>query len=104
MTGGPGVRKTSTLDTVLRIITVKGVRVLLAAPTGRAAKRMVDQNGLEAKTIHRLLEIDPKHGSVSRNDENPFTCDLLVVGVPLMNALTKAAPQHASLPDRAEVP
>jgi exodeoxyribonuclease V alpha subunit len=59
MTGGPGVGKTSTLDTILRILTAKGVRVLLAAPTGRAAKRMTEQTGIEAKTIHRLLEIDP---------------------------------------------
>jgi exodeoxyribonuclease V alpha subunit len=103
MTGGPGVGKTSTLDTILRILVAKGVRVLLAAPTGRAAKRMNEQTGLEAKTIHRLLEIDPKHGGFSRNDENPLDCDLLVidetsmVDVPLMNALTKAIPRHAGL-------
>lgn len=103
MTGGPGVGKTSTLDTILRILTAKGVRVLLAAPTGRAAKRMTEQTGLEAKTIHRLLEIDPKHGGFSRNEENPLDCDLLVidetsmVDVPLMNALTKAIPRDAGL-------
>ncbi|WP_046867161.1 SF1B family DNA helicase RecD2 [Microvirga massiliensis] len=103
MTGGPGVGKTSTLDTVLRILVAKGVRVLLAAPTGRAAKRMTEQTGIEAKTIHRLLEIDPKHGGFSRNEENPLDCDLLVVDetsmvdVPLMNALLKAAPEPAGL-------
>ncbi len=103
MTGGPGVGKTSTLDTILRILVAKGVRVLLAAPTGRAAKRMTEQTGLEAKTIHRLLEIDPKHGGFSRNEENPLDCDLLVVDetsmvdVPLMNALTKAIPNQAGL-------
>lgn len=103
MTGGPGVGKTSTLDTILRILVAKGVRVLLAAPTGRAAKRMAEQTGLEAKTIHRLLEIDPKHGGFSRTEENPLDCDLLVldetsmVDVPLMNALTKAIPGHAGL-------
>ena len=58
---------------------------------------------MEAKTIHRLLEIDPKHGGFSRNEENPLDCDLLVVDetsmvdVPLMNALTKAVPSHAGL-------
>ena len=103
MTGGPGVGKTSTLDTILRILTAKGARVLLAAPTGRAAKRMTEQTGLESKTIHRLLEIDPKHGGFSRNEENPLDCDLLVVDetsmldVPLMNALTKAVPSQAAL-------
>ncbi|KQS74253.1 recombinase RecD [Methylobacterium sp. Leaf361] len=103
VTGGPGVGKTSTLDTILRVLRAKGVRVLLAAPTGRAAKRMSEQTGLEAKTLHRLLEIDPKHGGFSRNEENPLPCDLLVidetsmVDVPLMNALTKAVPEHAGL-------
>ena len=77
--------------------------MLLAAPTGRAAKRMTEQTGIEAKTIHRLLEIDPKHGGFSRNEDNPLDCDLLVVDetsmvdVPLMNALTKAVPEHAAL-------
>ncbi|MCJ2125868.1 ATP-dependent RecD-like DNA helicase [Methylobacterium sp. J-077] len=103
ITGGPGVGKTSTLDTILRILRAKGVQVLLAAPTGRAAKRMTEQTGLEAKTIHRLLEIDPKHGGFSRNEDNTLVCDLLVidetsmVDVPLMNALTKAVPEHAAL-------
>ena len=95
ITGGPGVGKTSTLDSILRILIAKGVQVALAAPTGRATKRMTEQTGLEAKTIHRLLEIDPKHGGFSRTEDNPLTCDLLVVDetsmvdVPLMNALTE---------------
>jgi exodeoxyribonuclease V alpha subunit len=103
VTGGPGVGKTTLLDSALRILTAKGVRVLLAAPTGRAAKRMAEQTGLEAKTVHRLLEIDPKHGGFSRNEDNPLDCDLLVVDetsmvdVPLMNALTRAVPEHAAL-------
>ncbi|WP_375409770.1 ATP-dependent RecD-like DNA helicase [uncultured Methylobacterium sp.] len=103
ITGGPGVGKTSTLDSLLRILTAKGMRVLLAAPTGRAAKRMTEQTGLEAKTIHRLLEIDPRHGGFSRNEENPLDCDLLVIDegsmidVPLMNALLKAVPARAGL-------
>jgi exodeoxyribonuclease V alpha subunit len=103
VTGGPGVGKTTLLDTILRLLVAKGVKVALAAPTGRAAKRMTEQTGLEAKTIHRLLEIDPKHGGFSRTEENPLDCDLLVVDetsmvdVPLMNALTKAVPSHAGL-------
>src|SRR4051794_20907633 len=103
VTGGPGVGKTTLLDTILRLLVAKGVRVALAAPTGRAAKRMTEQTGLEAKTIHRLLEIDPKHGGFSRTEDNPLACDLLVVDetsmvdVPLMNALTRAVPTHAGL-------
>lgn len=95
--------KTSTLDTILKLLLAKGGRVLLAAPTGRAAKRMSEQTGLEAKTIHRLLEIDPKHGGFSRKEDNPLECDLLVidetsmVDVPLMHALTKAIPKNAGL-------
>ncbi|KAB1073035.1 SF1B family DNA helicase RecD2 [Methylobacterium planeticum] len=103
VTGGPGVGKTSTLDSILRILTANCVRVILAAPTGRAAKRMSEQTGLEARTIHRLLEIDPRNGGFSRNAENPLDCDLLVidetsmVDVPLMNALLKALPEPAGL-------
>ena len=103
LTGGPGVGKTSTLDTILRILLAKGVRVALAAPTGRAAKRMTEQTGVEAKTIHRLLEVSPKHGGFLRNEDNTLDCDLLVVDetsmvdVPLMNALTRALPESAAL-------
>ncbi|AWI86900.1 ATP-dependent RecD-like DNA helicase [Methylobacterium sp. DM1] len=103
LTGGPGVGKTSTLDAILRILTAKGVRVLLAAPTGRAAKRMAEQTGLEARTLHRLLEIDPRNGGFQRTEDNPLDCDLLVVDetsmvdVPLVNAVLKAVPDHAGL-------
>jgi exodeoxyribonuclease V alpha subunit len=103
ITGGPGVGKTTLLDTILRVLVAKGVKVSLASPTGRAAKRMTEQTGIEAKTIHRLLEIDPKNGQFKRSEEQPLDCDLLVideasmVDVPLMNALLKAVPSHAGL-------
>ena len=103
VTGGPGVGKTTLLDTILRILTAKGVRLLLAAPTGRAAKRMSEQTGIEAKTIHRLLEIDPKTGGFRKGADDPLDCDLLVidetsmVDVPLMNAITKAIPARSGL-------
>jgi exodeoxyribonuclease V alpha subunit len=76
---------------------------LLCAPTGRAAKRMNEATGFEAKTIHRLLEVDPKGGGFRRDAENPLDCDLLVVDetsmvdVLLMNALIKAIPDKAAL-------
>ena len=103
ITGGPGVGKTTIVKTILRILAAKGVNLLLCAPTGRAAKRMTEATGFEAKTIHRLLEVDPKAGGFKRNSENPLECDLLIVDetsmvdVMLMQALMKAAPDNAAL-------
>ena len=103
MTGGPGVGKTTIVRAILRVLAAKGVRLLLCAPTGRAAKRMTEATGFEAKTIHRLLEVDPKGGGFKRGDDNPLDCDLLVVDeasmvdVMLMQALAKAIPDKAAL-------
>ena len=76
---GPGVGKTTIVNAILRILAAKGINLLLCAPTGRAAKRMTEATGFEAKTIHRLLEVDPKGGGFKRGDDNPLDCDLLVV-------------------------
>src|ERR1700704_6190641 len=103
MTGGPGVGKTTIVKAILRILAAKGTDILLCAPTGRAAKRMTEATGFEAKTIHRLLEVDPKGGGFKRGDDNPLDCDLLVVDetsmvdVMLMQALMKAVPDKAAL-------
>src|SRR6202790_2521829 len=103
MTGGPGVGKTTIVKAILRILSAKGVGLLLCAPTGRAAKRMTEASGFEAKTIHRLLEVDPKGGGFKRGQDSPLDCDLLVVDetsmvdVMLMQALTKAVPDNAAL-------
>src|SRR5262249_53663546 len=103
VTGGPGVGKTTLVNAILRILSAKGARLLLCAPTGRAAKRMNEATGFEAKTIHRLLEVDPRTGGFRRDSQNPLDCDLLVidetsmVDVLLMHALLKAMPQTAAL-------
>ncbi|MBW3671320.1 MAG: ATP-dependent RecD-like DNA helicase [Acidobacteria bacterium] len=96
ITGGPGVGKTTLVNSILRILEAKGVEIALAAPTGRAAKRLTESTGRGAKTIHRLLEINPQTGSFTRNEDNPLDCDLLVideasmVDVPLMSSLSRA--------------
>ncbi len=96
ITGGPGVGKTTLVNSILTILAAKSVSVALCAPTGRAAKRLAESTGLIAKTIHRLLEADPRRGGFKRGEENPLECELLVVDeasmvdVPLMASLIKA--------------
>ena len=97
LTGGPGTGKTTTTQGIIAALKHMGLRILLAAPTGRAAKRMSEATGMEAKTIHRLLEFNPKDG-YKRNDENPLEGDALIVDecsmidIILMNNLMKAIP------------
>ncbi len=116
ITGGPGTGKTTTINTILRMFSEEGKTILLAAPTGRAAKRMSEATGWEARTIHRLLEyqgrpMDEKDaekgqkvpGHFERNEQNPLECDVIIVDemsmvdIFLMNSLLKAVTQGTRL-------
>ena len=103
MTGGPGVGKTTVVNSILRIVRTEHLQVILCAPTGRAAKRLSETTKLTAKTIHRLLEFDPKALNFKRNESNPLVGDLFVideasmVDIVLMSQLLRALPQHAGL-------
>ena len=97
MTGGPGTGKTTTAQGIIAAYRAFGLKILLAAPTGRAAKRMSETTGMEAKTIHRLLEYKPPEG-YQKNEDNPLEGDVLIVDecsmidIILMNSLLKAIP------------
>ncbi|MEG2074726.1 MAG: AAA family ATPase, partial [Angelakisella sp.] len=81
LTGGPGTGKTTTLNGILSLLEKQGMKVALAAPTGRAAKRMTEVTGREAKTIHRLLEVEPSKETLTfkRNEKNPLPADVIIV-------------------------
>ncbi len=102
LTGGPGTGKTTTTQGIIAAFKSRGMQILLAAPTGRAAKRMTEATGMEAKTIHRLLEYNPMDG-YKRNDENPLEGDVLIVDecsmidIMLFYNLMKAIPESMRL-------
>jgi len=103
ITGGPGVGKTTVVNAILRILLAKQVHVRLCAPTGRAAKRLAELTGREAKTIHRLLEFDPQTMGFKRDQYSPLETDLVVcdevsmVDTALMNQLLRAVPTRAAV-------
>ncbi len=102
ITGGPGTGKTTIINAVLKIFSRLNVKTLLAAPTGRAAKRMSETTGHEAKTIHRLLEFSFIKGGFQKNQDKPLNCDLLIldeasmIDTILMHHLLKAVPSSAT--------
>jgi len=102
LTGGPGTGKTTVTKGIIAMYQEHGLKILLAAPTGRAAKRMTEATGIEAKTIHRLLECKPPEG-YQKNNENPLEGDVLIVDecsmidIVLMNSLLKAVPEDMRL-------
>jgi exodeoxyribonuclease V alpha subunit len=103
ITGGPGVGKTTVVKSILTIIRAKRAHVRLCAPTGRAAKRLTESTGLEATTVHRLLEFDPQTMGFKHDQNDPLDLDLLVMDeasmmdVVLMNQLLRALPDHAAV-------
>ena len=103
LTGGPGTGKTTLINCLIAIFEYKGLSISLAAPTGRAAKRMEEATGRVAKTIHRLLEFSPKQGGFLRSDTNPLNADLVIIDecsmidIALMDSLLRAVPTHARL-------
>lgn len=103
LTGGPGTGKTTTTRVIVALFQAMKKRVLLAAPTGRAAQRLAEVTGAEAMTIHRLLEFDPATLGFKRNEENPLAADVIIIDessmidVPLANNLLKAIDAHSQL-------
>ncbi len=103
LTGGPGVGKTTIVMSILRALRAKKVRVVLCAPTGRAAKRLAESTGMEAKTMHRLLAFDPKTHGFTYGQTNQLAADFVVVDetsmvdVVLMHQLLRAIPDHAAV-------
>ena len=102
ITGGPGTGKTTIINAILKIFTPLKIRIQLAAPTGRAAKRMSEATGHEARTLHRLLEYSMKKGGFQKDHKHPLPCDLLIVDEAsmidtiLMHHLLKAIPLQAT--------
>ncbi len=103
LTGGPGTGKTTTIRGLIALFEARDKGVLLAAPTGRAAKRMAEATGRDAKTIHRLLKFSPGELKFDMNFDNPLTCDAIIVDevsmvdVALMNSLLQAVPLSATV-------
>jgi exodeoxyribonuclease V alpha subunit len=102
ITGGPGTGKTTIINAILKVFSGLGIKAMLAAPTGRASKRMSEATGHEAKTIHRMLEYSMQKGGFQKDDKDTLDCDLLVVDEAsmidtiLMHHLLKAIPPHAT--------
>ncbi len=103
LTGGPGTGKTTIIKAIISLFSSRTRRIYLAAPTGRAAKRMSEAARMEARTLHRMLEFNPEEGTFARNENEPLACDLLIVDeasmmdVAIFYHLLKAVPTGCSV-------
>lgn len=103
LTGGPGTGKTTILRALVSILRAKKTKILLAAPTGRAARRMAESSSHFAQTVHRLLKFDPSQGGFTQNEQNPLICDFVIMDEASMLDLRLAAALIRSLPPKAHL-
>ena len=103
LTGGPGTGKTTILQALVSILRAKKTKILLAAPTGRAARRMAESCSHFAQTVHRLLKFDPSQGGFTMNEQNPLTCDFVIMDEASMLDLRLAAALIRSIPPKAHL-
>ncbi len=103
LTGGPGTGKTTILRALVSILRAKKTKILLAAPTGRAARRMAESCSHFAQTVHRLLKFDPSKGGFTMNEQNPLTCDFVIMDEASMLDLRLAAALIRSIPPKAHL-
>ena len=103
LTGGPGTGKTTILRALVSILKAKKTKILLAAPTGRAARRMAESTSHFAQTVHRLLKFDPSQGGFTQNEQNPLICDFVIMDEASMLDLRLAAALIRSLPPKAHL-
>ena len=103
LTGGPGTGKTTILRALVSILRAKKAKVLLAAPTGRAARRMAESCSYFAQTVHRLLKFDPSQGGFTVNEQNPLICDFIIMDEASMLDLRLAAALVRSIPPQSHL-